>query len=57
MSFILTDPSSEVVLVGVTSSRLCKYAEGADFPFQVETLEYGVDNTVPGSDIHEADHG
>src|SRR3954462_4255432 len=41
----------------VTSSRLCKNAEGAVFPFQVETLEDGVDHSVHGFDVDEADHG
>jgi hypothetical protein len=39
------------------SSRLCKYAEGAVFPFQVESLEDGVDDSVHGLHIDEADHG
>jgi hypothetical protein len=41
----------------VTSSRLCKYAEGAGFPFQVETLEDGVEDAVHGFNVDEADHG
>ena len=41
----------------VTSSRLCKYAEGASFPFQVESLEDGVDDAVHGLHVDEADHG
>jgi hypothetical protein len=41
----------------MTSSRLCKYAEGAVFPFQVESLEDGVDDSVHGFDVDEADHG
>ena len=39
---------------GVTSSRLCKYTEGAIFPVQVESLEDGVDDAVH---VDEADHG
>ena len=41
----------------VMSSRLCKYAEGASFPFQVESLEDGVDDPVHGLHVDEADHG
>src|SRR5271165_1983409 len=41
----------------VTSSRLCKYAEGAGFPFQIESLENGVDDAVQGLHVDEADHG
>jgi hypothetical protein len=36
---------------------LCKYAEGAGFPFQIESLEDGVDDAVDGRHIDEADHG
>jgi len=39
------------------SSRLCKYAEGASFPFQVESVEDGVDDPVRGLHVDEADHG
>ena len=41
----------------MSSSRLCKYAEGADFPFQIESLEYGVDDSVHRLHVDEADHG
>ena len=41
----------------VTSSRLCKYAEGASFPFQIESLEDGVDDSIHGLYVDEADHG
>ena len=40
----------------VTSSRLCKYAEGAGFPFQIKSLEDGVDDSVHGLDVDKADH-
>jgi hypothetical protein len=40
----------------VTSSRLCKYPEGAGFPFQVESPEDGVDE-VHGLHADERDHG
>jgi len=43
--------------IWVMSSRLCKYSEGAGFPFQVESLEDGVDDSVHGLHIDEADHG
>jgi hypothetical protein len=43
--------------VTMTSSRLCKNAEGAGFPFQVEALEDGVDDAVHALHVHEADHG
>ena len=39
------------------SGRLCKNAEGAGFPFQVESLEDGVDDSVHGLHVDEADHG
>src|SRR2546425_1042269 len=35
----------------------CKYGEGAGFPFQVESLEDGMDDAVHALDIYEADHG
>src|ERR1700691_2630639 len=41
----------------VMSSRLCKKVEGAVFPFQVESLEDGVDDAVDAGHIHETDHG
>jgi len=41
----------------VMSSRLCKSAEGAGFPFQVEFLEDGVDDPIHGLHVDEADHG
>src|SRR2546428_13956346 len=41
----------------VMSSCLCKYGEGAGFPFQVESLEDGIDDAVHALDIYEADHG
>src|SRR5215469_9095826 len=41
----------------VTSSCLCKNAEGAGFPFQVEALEDGMDDPVHAlNDVHKA-HG
>ena len=39
------------------SSRLFEYAEGAVFPFQVESVEDGVDDSVHGLHVNEADHG
>jgi len=39
------------------SIRLCKYAEGAGFPLQIESLEDGVDDSVHGLHVDEADHG
>ena len=44
-------------VVSVTSSCLCKYREGAGFPFQVESLEDGVDDAVDAFYIHKANHG
>src|SRR6266496_3279016 len=38
-------------------SRLCKKLEGAVFPFQVESLEDGVDDAVHAVHVDEADHG
>src|SRR5271166_6206744 len=40
----------------VMSSCLCKYGEGAGFPFQVESLEDGVDDAVHAFDVHKAHH-
>src|SRR5439155_8865531 len=39
------------------SSGLCKKLEGAVFPFQVESLEDGVDDAVNAGDVDEANHG
>src|SRR5271157_5788419 len=39
------------------SSCLCKYGEGAGFPFQIESLENGVDDAIHALDIHKAHHG
>jgi hypothetical protein len=39
------------------SSGLCKKLEGAVFPFQVESLEDGVNDAVHAGDIDEADDG
>src|SRR5579864_734041 len=41
----------------VMSSGLCKKVEGAVFPFQVESLEDGVDDAVDALHVDEADHG
>src|SRR5712692_8092324 len=52
------EPSRELSSVGpVMSSCLCKYGEGAGFPFQIESLEDGVDDAVHALDIHKANHG
>src|ERR1700693_5153917 len=42
---------------GVTSSCLCKKVEGAGFPFQVKSLEDGVDDSVHAFDVDKANHG
>src|ERR1700758_4239084 len=39
------------------SSCLCKYGEGAGFPFQVESLEDGVEDAVDTGYIYKANHG
>ena len=39
------------------SSGLCKKLEGAVFPFQVESLEDGVDDSVDAFYVDKADHG
>src|SRR5215469_3147755 len=41
----------------VTSSCLCKKLDGAGFPFQVESLEDGVDDAVHTFHVHKAHHG
>ena len=46
-----------LVAFGVMSSCLCKYGEGAGFPFQVESLEDGVDDSVHTFNVDKADHG
>jgi len=43
--------------VRVSSSGLCKSFEDACFPFQVESLEDGVDDSIHGQHVDEADHG
>jgi hypothetical protein len=35
---------------------LCKQVEGVGFPFQVESLEDGVDDAIHALDIDKADH-
>ena len=39
------------------SSCLCKYGEGAGFPFQVKSLENGVEDAVDTGYIHKTNHG
>jgi hypothetical protein len=39
------------------SSCLCKKLEGAVFPFQVESLEDGVNDSVHALHVHKANHG
>src|SRR5271157_3646010 len=41
----------------VTSSCLCKNPEGAVFPFQIKSLEDGVDDAVHALHIDKTDHG
>ena len=41
----------------VPSSGLRKSFEGACFPFQVESLDDGVDDSIHGLHVDEADHG
>jgi hypothetical protein len=41
----------------VTSSCLCKYGEGAGFPFQIQPLEDGVDDSIHTFYVHKAHHG
>ena len=41
----------------VTSSCLCKKAEGAVFPLLVEAMEDGVDDAFDAEFVDEADHG
>src|SRR5271166_5686254 len=53
-----TFPKREPAVVsGVTSSCLCKNPEGAVFPFQIESLEDGVDDPIHALHVDEADHG
>jgi hypothetical protein len=42
---------------GVMSSRLCKELEGAIFPFQIKSLENGVNDSVHALHVHKANHG
>jgi len=39
------------------SSCLCKKLEGAIFPFQVESLENGVNDSIHALSVHKANHG
>src|SRR5581483_460110 len=48
---------TELPIVGVMSRGLCKNLEGAVFPFQVEALEDGVDDSVHAVYVHKAHHG
>src|SRR6266478_4828288 len=41
----------------VTSSCLCKYGEGAGFPFQIESLEDGVNDSIHTFYVHKTHHG
>jgi hypothetical protein len=41
----------------VMSSCLCKKLEGAIFPFQIESLENGVNDSVHALHVHKANHG
>jgi len=43
-------------MIGVTSSCLCKKVEGAGFPFQIESREDGVDDSVHAFYVDEANH-
>src|SRR5438309_9330699 len=41
----------------VTSSCLCKKVEGAGFPFQVKSLEDGIDDAIRTFYVHKTHHG
>jgi len=41
----------------VTPSCLCKKLEGAVFPFQVKSLENGVDDPIHALHVDKVDHG
>src|SRR5437660_11001898 len=41
----------------VTSSCLCKKVEGAGFPFQVKSLEDGIDDAIRTFYVHRTHHG
>src|SRR5438105_11640766 len=41
----------------VTSSCLCKKVEGAGFPFQVKSLEDGIDDAIHTFYVHKTHHG
>jgi hypothetical protein len=43
--------------VRVMSSCLCKRLEAAIFPFQVESLENGVNDSIHALHVHKANHG
>src|SRR6266849_9973856 len=47
----------EPMKFGVTSSCLCKYGEGAGFPFQIESLEDGVNDSIHAFYVDKAHHG
>jgi hypothetical protein len=48
---------SRIGIYQVTSSCLCKKVEGAGFPFQVKSLEDGVDDSVHAFDVDKANRG
>src|SRR6266852_7642455 len=41
----------------VMSSCLCKYGEGAGFPFQIESVEDGIEDAVDTFYVHKTNHG
>src|SRR5260370_8907551 len=55
--YIVEESGSHPVQSKVTSSCLCKQVEGASLPFQVKSLEDGVDDTVDAFYVHKANHG
>lgn len=46
-----------VSMILVMSSSLCKKFEGAIFPFQIESLENGVNDSIHALHVHKANHG
>jgi hypothetical protein len=49
--------SAVTIITLVMSSCLCKKLEGAIFPFQVESLENGVNDSIHALHVHKANYG
>jgi len=57
MFLVDSAPNVKSAVDMVMSSGLCKKLEGAVFPFQVESLEDGIDDAVHAGHVDETHHG